>query len=108
MTHARPIHAPTVGLISAALHAGLAVVFVPVLSFLFLVATGGNTVTETGISDTWMTLAVLAPVLSGVIGLISGLAMAGIFNLFVKQQIKAKYVGAPGSRLAAVSVGDAA
>jgi hypothetical protein len=107
MRYSRPIHAPTVALVSAAVYAGLAVLFVPVLSFLFLLTTG-NAATETGSSETWMTMAVLAPVLCGLIGLVSGLLMASLFNLFVKQQVKTKRISEVDSAIAVMSMGDAA
>jgi hypothetical protein len=90
MKYSRPVHVSTVALVSAALHAGLAVLFVPMLSFVFLLTAGGNVPTEASRSDEWMMLAVIAPVLCGVIGLLAGAVMASLFNLFVRQQVKAR------------------
>lgn len=108
MRYAKPINAKMVALVSAGLHAGLAVLFVPVLSFVFLLVTSGSAPTETGLSDKWMTLAVIAPVVCGLLGLFAGLLMASLFNLFVRQQIKAREVRQRDRRLAVAPLGDAA
>ncbi len=108
MNYTSPISVRTVGLVSAALHAGLAVLFVPTLSFVFLLATGGSAAAGPGLPDEWMTLAVIAPVLCGVIGLMAGILMASLFNLFVRQQVKARNESERGPRLAMASVSDAA
>jgi hypothetical protein len=88
--HSKPINVSRVALVSGALHAGLAVFFVPVLSFVFLLGSGSGAASEAGPSDKWMTLAVIAPLLCGVIGLVAGGVMASLFNLFVRQEIKAR------------------
>ena len=108
MRYSKPINVPMVALVSAALHAGLAVLFVPVLSFLFLLVTGGYAATEGASSERWMTVAVVAPLLCGLIGLLAGLVMASLFNLFVRQQVTAKHADERGPRLAVASVSDAA
>jgi hypothetical protein len=108
MRFAQPINAKMVALVSAGLHAGLAVLFVPVLSFVFLLVTGGSASTETGSSDKWMTLAVIAPLACGILGLFAGFFMASLFNLFVRQQIKAREMRQRTPRLAVDPIGDAA
>jgi hypothetical protein len=89
MRDSRPISVPMVAIVSAAIYGGIAVLCVPALSFVFHLATsdGGPAVTDTSL-DTWMTMAVLAPVFCALLGFVSGMFMASMFNLFVRQTIR--------------------
>jgi hypothetical protein len=108
MRNTKPISVLTVALVSAAVYGGGAVVCVPTLSFLFaLTKTGGPAVMDTASSDTWMTMAVLAPLFCALMGLISGTFMALMFNLFARQ-VQPKPISEPVSRVRAASVSDAA
>jgi hypothetical protein len=108
MRSIKPINVLTVALVSAAVYGGGAMVCVPILSFLFvLTTTAGPAVTDLSSSDTWMTIAVLAPLFCTLIGFILGTFMALLFNLFARQA-QPKPISEPVPRVRAASVSDAA
>lgn len=89
MRNAKPVSVLWVAIVSAALEGGLAVLFVPALSFLFLTISGPAGLTDSA-AEPWMTVAVLAPLFCSVIGFGTGAFMASMFNLFVNQKAQPK------------------
>lgn len=108
MRNAKPISVPMVAIVTAALYAGFAVLFVPALSFLFLLVTNGAAGPDTPSSDSWMTIAVLSPLACGVLGFILGAFMASMFNLFVKQGVKSRSAKEAVQAVPVGSIGEAA
>ena len=90
MTRPQPINVLLVATVSAALHAGTAVLFFPLLSFLML-CWGAAPVqfkgTISAASD-GMLLAVISPLLFGVFGFLAGGLAALGHNVFAKDQRK--------------------
>lgn len=108
MRNVKPISVPMVAMTTAALYAGLAILFVPALSFLFLLTTSGAAGVNAAPSDTWMTIAVFSPLLCGVLGFTLGAFMASMFNLFVKQGVTSRTAKEVVQRVHAASIGNAA
>jgi hypothetical protein len=107
MRNAKPVSVLLVAIVSAALEGGLAVLFVPALSFLFITISGPARLSDPA-AERWMTVAVLAPLCCGVIGFGTGAFMASMFNLFVNQDAQLKPLLAERARMRAASIGDAA
>jgi hypothetical protein len=88
MTRPQPINALLVATVSAALHAGAAVLFFPLLSFLMLCWGAAPVQFKGAISATsdGMLLAVAAPLLFGAFGFLAGGLMALAHNVFAENQ----------------------
>jgi hypothetical protein len=108
MRNAKPISVPMVAMTTAALYAVLAILFVPALSFLFLLTSSGAAGVNAPGSDTWMMIAVFSPLLCGVMGLTLGGFMASMFNLFVGQRVRPRPAKEAMQPVHAASIGDAA
>lgn len=110
MTRPQPINVMLVATVSAALHAGAAVLAVPPLSFLLL-CWGAAPVQFKGVIATasdGMALAVAAPLFFGAFGLLTGGLMALAYNVFAKEQRKrAPAINEP-ARVRAASLGNVA
>jgi hypothetical protein len=106
MKNARPVSVMLVATVSAAVHGAIAVLVVPMLSFLYLISS-----TATGQSGSsaefGMTIAVLAPLLWAAVGFGMGALMSTLFNLFVNQEAKPR-VAVEEAREFGAAVGDAA
>jgi len=94
MRNAKPVSVLLVAIASAAVHGLGAVLFVPALSFLFLVfgspaAQFGGIVAST---ERGMTLAVIAPICCAAVGFVGGAVMASLFNMFVKDRPRPEFV----------------
>jgi hypothetical protein len=93
MRNAKPVSVLLVAIASAAVHGLGAVLFVPALSFLFLVfgspAQFGGIVAST---DRGMTLAVIAPICCAAVGFVGGAVIASLFNMFVKDRPRPEFV----------------
>jgi hypothetical protein len=90
MTRPQPINALLVATVSAALHAGTAILFFPLLSFLML-CWGATPVQLKGTiaaASDGMVLAVMAPVIFGVFGFLAGGLAALGHNVFARDQRK--------------------
>jgi hypothetical protein len=86
MTRPQSINALLVAGVSAAVHAGTAIVALPFLSFLAL-SEGAVPVQLKGVfatADDGMVFAVLAPLAAGVLGFLAGGFMAMAYNVFAK------------------------
>jgi hypothetical protein len=110
MRDSRPISVSMAAIVAAAAFGGMAVLCIPGLSFLFqlihLAANdSGPAIGGTASSDTWMTVAVLAPLFCAVLGLVSGTFMASMFNLFVRQAVRRKQAGEAVQRVRVASIG---
>ncbi len=111
MRNAKPVSVLLVAIVSAAVHGLGAVLFIPVLSFLFLVfvsppAQLGGIVAAT---DRGMTLAVIAPFCSAALGFVAGALMASLFNMFVKERPRRAIVVQETLRIrSSASLGDVA
>src|SRR5262245_61305288 len=104
MKNARPVSVMLVATISGAVHGAIAVLVVPMLSFLYLV--GNSASAQSGrIAEFGMTVAVLAPLAWAAVGFGMGALMSFMFNLFVNQENRKPRVvveETPGIRAAAV------
>jgi len=111
MRNSQPVSVLLVAFVSAAVHGLGAVLFVPVLSFLFLVfgslpAQLGSIV---GATDRGMTLAVIAPFCCAALGFVAGAFMASLFNMFVKERPRREIVAQETLLVrSSTSLGDAA
>jgi hypothetical protein len=88
MTRPQPINVLLVATVSAALHAGTAVLFFPLLSFVLL-CWGSAPVQFKGTiaaAGDGMVFAVIAPLFFGVFGLLAGGSFALAHNVFAKDQ----------------------
>lgn len=108
MRKTRPVSVLLVATVSSALHGAIAVVVVPVLSFLYLIsgsAAGrvGSSATELG-----MTIAVLAPLGWAAVGFAMGALMSSLFNLFVNQEARPRVVVEERVEVGAAAMVDAA
>jgi hypothetical protein len=110
MTRPQPINVLLVATVSAALHAGTAILFFPLLSFLML-CWGAAPVqfksTITAASD-GMVFAVVAPLLFGAFGFLAGGLAALGHNVFAKDQRKRTVEVAEPVRVRAASWGNVA
>jgi hypothetical protein len=92
-----------VATVSGAVHGAIAVLVVPMLSFLYLVS---NAASASGRSAEFgMTVAVLAPLAWAAVGFGMGALMSFLFNLFVNQEnrkVRVVVEEARGIRAAAV------
>jgi hypothetical protein len=88
MTRPQPINALLVATVSAALHAGAAVLFFPLLSFLMLCWGAAPVQFKGAISaaSDGMLLAVAAPLFFGAFGFLAGGLMALAHNVFAEDQ----------------------
>lgn len=109
MRDAQPVSVVMVATVSAAVQGGMALIFVPILSFLFAVtglsptAAASNNVFESG-----MTIAVVAPALCAILGFVLGAFMAFMFNMFVSPESRRRVVAQERARVRSASVGSAA
>lgn len=88
MKDPRPVSVLMVAAVSAGLQGGLAVLFAPLLAFLFAVSGAGNQATiEYG-----MTFAVVAPLLCAASGFLMGAFAGAMFNMFVNPERKRRHV----------------
>ena len=110
MTRPQPINVMLVATVSAALHAGAAVLAVPLLSFLLL-CWGAAPVQFKGViaaASDGMVLAVAAPLFFGVLGFLAGGLMALAHNVFaIEQRKRAPAINEP-ARVRAASLGNLA
>lgn len=83
MKDMKPISATIVGFVLAAIYGGAALLCGPAV--LFFLTAGGVPRLDADPIDGWATVAVLAPVAAAVIGFLSGVFIASMFNLFARQ-----------------------
>ena len=87
MSRPQPINVVLVATITAALHGGAAVLFVPILSFILLCWNGTPAHSKAAIqTETAMLFALLAPVIATAFGFAAGAMMAFVHNMFANCQ----------------------
>jgi hypothetical protein len=110
MTRPQPINVLLVAAVSAALHAGTAILFFPLLSFLMLCWGVAPVQLKSTISaaNDGMVLAVIAPLVFGVFGFLAGGSMALAHNVFAKDQRERTAKLAAPAHARAASLGNVA
>ena len=110
MTRPQPINALLVATVSAALHAGAAVVFLPLLSFVML-CWGAAPVQFKGLvsaTSDGMLIVLLAPIFFGAFGFFAGGLAALFHNLLAQHQRQQSFAIEESARVRAASLGNVA
>ena|SRR5215467_11079062 len=110
MTRPQPINALLVAGVSAAVHAGAAVLALPFLSFLMLSqgAVPAQMKETFAAADDGMVFAVVAPLAAGILGFLAGGFMAMAYNVFARSHRERVLESRKLARVRAASLGNVA
>jgi len=87
MSRPQPINVLMVAAVSAALHGGAAMIFAPIVSFMFLSwTTPATQIKHAPKTEFAMVLAVMSPVISAIFGFCAGAAAGLGHNVFARNQ----------------------